>query len=112
MSCAGTQRSIVTEPTSRPLTEEERKKAAILGHVAQIANACSYIALNPHDRSNVGVQVGNLFGNILGIALQAGKKNGILDLRATEQFINSLDEKTKMQLAGVIAQEMKRCIRI
>lgn len=93
-------------------TEDDKKKATILAHVAQIVNAISMIAVNPKDRSNVGMQVGNVMGNVIGIAMTAGQKNGTpMDLQAAEQYLKSMDEQTKMKIAALVSTEMTRCIR-
>jgi len=106
----------VTEPTQSPqtsrTTEDDKKKAAILAHVAQIVNAFSMIAVNPKDRSNVGMQVGNVMGNVIGIAMAASQKNGTpMDLQAAEQYLKSMDEQTKMKIAALVSTEMTRCMR-
>lgn len=93
-------------------TEDERKKAAILAHVAQIANSLATIAVNSKDRSNVGVQVGSVLGNALGIVMVASQRNGkTMDLQMVETYLKSMDEQTKMNIAAMIATEMNKTMR-
>ena len=108
---SSTTRVITTEPSKPQMqqTEEDRRKAAILSHVAQIANSIANIAVNSKDRSNVGMQVGNVLGNVIGIAMVASQKNGRpMDLQTAEMYLKSLDEQTKMKIAAMITTEMTR----
>jgi hypothetical protein len=108
-------RTITTEPSkpqiSQP-TEEDKRKAAIISHVAQIANSLANIAINSKDRSNVSMQVGNVLGNVIGIAMVASQRNGKpIDLQSAEQYLNGLDEQTKVKIAALITNEMTKSMR-
>ncbi len=110
-----TKAIITTEPTTPQTprqTEDEKKKAAIIAHVAQIVNSLSMIAVDPKNRPNVSMQVGNVLGNVIGIAMTAGQRNGTpMDMQTAEQYLNAMDEQTKMKIAALVSTEMLRSMR-